>query len=174
MLYEFKQGIRDYLATTNSSHRTLEDLVSFNRANAAKAMPYFGQEIFEASLNKGDLDSKEYTSMLKRQPEVRNLIDDTLSKYRLDAICGTTSGLPGAIDVLNGDYNTGFYFGSPAASSGYPHITVPMGTIFNLPVGLSFMSTAFHDAELIGLAYAIEQASKKREAPKFISTIIPE
>jgi amidase len=96
-----------------------------------------------------------------------------MKENNLDAICGTSIGLPCAIDVVNGDYNTGFYFCPPAAVAGYPHLTVPMGKAHELPVGLSFMSRAYREGDIIKLAYAFEQATKKREIPKFIKTSIP-
>jgi len=81
--------------------------------------------------------------------------------------------LPCAIDVINGDYNTGFYFCPPAAVAGYPHMTVPMGKVHELPVGLSFMAGAYKEGDIIRLAYAFEQATKKREMPKFIKSSVP-
>ena len=96
-----------------------------------------------------------------------------MQEHQLDAICAVSIGLPGAIDVINGDYDTGFYFCPPAAVTGYPHLTVPMGKAHELPVGLSFMSRAFKEDVILRLAYAFEQATKKREAPKFIKSTIP-
>ena len=83
-----------------------------------------------------------------------------------------TIGLASCIDLINGDYDTGFYFCPPSAMAGYPHITVPMGTVHDLPVGLSFIAGAYQEGEIIKLAYAFEQATKKRKAPKFIKTSI--
>jgi amidase len=100
----------------------------------------------------------------------RKIIDDLMKQCRLDAIAGTSIGLPDCIDLVNGDYDTGFYFCPPAAMAGYPHITVPMGKVFDLPVGFSLMAGAWKEAELISLAYAFEQATHKREAPGFIET----
>ncbi len=82
-------------------------------------------------------------------------------------------GLAGCIDLINGDYDTGFYFCPPAAMAGYPHITVPMGTLHELPVGLSFIGGAYKEAELISMAFAFEQASKMRVRPKFIASLVP-
>lgn len=76
------------------------------------------------------------------------------------------------IDLLNGDYVRDFLFSNPAAMAGYPHITVPMGNIHQLPVGLSFFSSAYREAELLKLAYAYEQASKQRFAPLFLPNLI--
>ena len=93
-------------------------------------------------------------------------------QHQLDAISGVTVGLPCLTDLVNGDYDTGFYFGSPAAMAGYPHITVPMGKVHELPVGFSFMSKAYTETDLLSFAYAFEQASLKREPPKFLKTAI--
>jgi amidase len=92
---------------------------------------------------------------------------------KLDAISGTTNGLACCIDLANGDYDTGFSFSSPAAMAGYPHITVPMGLVHDLPIGLSFFGQPYTEGELIKMAYAFEQASPKRVPPKFIKTIMP-
>jgi amidase len=96
-----------------------------------------------------------------------------MKEHQLDAISGTSIGLPCCTDLINGDYDTGFYFCQPAAMAGYPHITVPMGTVHELPLGLSFISSAYKEGELLKIAYAFEQASKKRSSPKFIKTITP-
>jgi amidase len=94
-----------------------------------------------------------------------------MKQYQLDAICGTSIGLAGCTDIANGDYDTGFYFCPPAAMAGYPHITVPMGTVHELPLGLSFFSTAYDEAGILKVAYAYEQATKKRAVPKFINSL---
>jgi amidase len=89
----------------------------------------------------------------------------------LQAICSTSYGPANCIDLVNGDYNVGFSFSSPAALAGYPHITVPMGHINELPVGFSFMAGAWQEGEIIGMAYAYEQASRNRKAPAFRATV---
>ena len=93
-----------------------------------------------------------------------------MSKDNLDALCGVTNGLAGCIDLINGDYDTGFSLSTPAAISGFPHITVPMGFVQELPIGISFMATAYAESKLLSIAYAYEQAAKKRKAPKFIAS----
>ena len=170
--YEFKDGVNRYLSTANAKVKTLADVIAFNKENEAKAMPFFKQEILESCQEKGGLDSKEYTDALAKSLGARKLIDTLMKQHQLDAICGTSIGLPGCIDLVNGDYDTGFYFCPPPAMAGYPHITVPMGTVHNLPVGLSFFSTAYDEGGILKVAYAYEQASKKRTAPKFISSIM--
>ncbi|AYL96900.1 amidase [Mucilaginibacter celer] len=168
LLYEFKDGLNQYFANANSKIKTLADVIAFNKQNEAKAMPFFKQETMELAQAKGDLNSKEYVDAVKQTNlGTRKVIDDMLTKYKLDAIIGTTNGPAVCIDLVNGDYDNGFGFSGPAAMAGYPHITVPMGSAHGLPVGLSFFSTAYHEGEIIKLAYAYEQASKKRVAPLY-------
>jgi amidase len=170
--YEFKDGVNRYLSLARAKVKTLADVIAFNKQNEAKAMPWFKQEILESCQEKGGLDSKEYTDALTKSLGARKLIDTLMKQYQLDAICGTSIGLPGCNDLVNGDYDTGFYFCPPPAMAGYPHITVPMGTVHELPVGLSFFSTAYDEAGILKVAYAYEQATKKRSAPEFISSVM--
>ena len=170
--YEFKDGVNRYLSTANAKVKTLADVIAFNKENEAKAMPFFKQEILESCQEKGGLDSKEYTDALAKSLGARKLIDTLMKQHQLDAICGTSIGLPDCIDLVNGDYDTGFYFCPPPAMAGYPHITVPMGTVHDLPLGLSFFSTAYDEAGILKVAYAYEQATKKRSMPKFIPSIM--
>lgn len=171
MLYEFKDGLNRYLSAANAKVKSLADVIAFNKNNADKAMPYFKQELLEMSEAKGDISSKEYTEALKKSQSSRKIIDDMMGKLKLDAICGVSIGLPHPTDLVNGDANTGFYFCPPAAMAGYPHITVPMGKVHELPAGLSFIAGAYREPELLSMAYAYEQASKHREAPKFLKTL---
>jgi amidase len=165
--YEFKDGVNRYLASANAKVKSLGDVIAFNKQNEAKAMPWFKQEILESCQPLGDLNSNEYKEALTQTLGTRQIIDKLMKTHSLDAICGTSIGLPGCIDLVLGDYDTGFYFCPPAAMAGYPHITVPMGKVHELPVGLSFFSTAYDEGGIIKLAYAFEQATKHREAPKF-------
>jgi amidase len=171
LLYEFKDGLNKYLATANASVKTLADVIAFNKSNEPKAMPYFKQETLERSEAKAGLESQEYLDALKVSLSSRKIIDDMMSEHKLDAIAGTSIGPANCTDLVNGDYATGFYFCPPAAMAGYPHITVPMGTVFELPVGLSFIAGAYKEDELLKIAYGYEQASKKRAAPKFLKTV---
>jgi amidase len=95
-----------------------------------------------------------------------------LQQHQLDAICSTSIGLANCTDLVNGDYDTGFYFAPPAAMAGYPHITVPMGKVHELSIGLSFIAGAYQEGKLIEMAYSFEQASKKRTPPKFLKTLV--
>jgi amidase len=171
--YEFKDGLNKYLSAANSKTKTLQDVIDFNKANPAKAMPFFKQETLEQSQLKGVLTTQEYLDALKiTSAGTRTVIDAMLEKNKLDAIIGPTNGFAVCIDLVNGDYNNGFSFSSPAAMAGYPHITVPMGAWNSLPIGLSFFSTAYNEPDLLKLAYAYEQASKKRLAPKFKTDLL--
>jgi amidase len=171
--YEFRDGLNRYLAHANAKVKSLADVISFNKQNEKRVMPYFKQETLEISETKKGLDSKEYIDALQKTTGSRKIINDLMAASRLDAICGTSIGLACAIDLVNGDYDTGFYFCTPAAMAGYPHITVPMGRVHDLPVGLSFIGGAYTEPELLHMAFAFEQATKKRTAPKFITTSIP-
>jgi len=171
--YEFKDGLNKYLSKANGPVKSLEAVMAFNKQQEAKAMPFFKQEILELSQARGGLDSKEYLGALKKTTGTRAVIDGFLKEHKLDAIVSVTNGLACCIDLINGDYDTGFSTSSPAAMAGYPHITVPMGAIHQLPIGLSFFGTAYAEPQLITMAYAYEQASKKRIAPAFISNANP-
>jgi len=168
LLYEFKDGLNKYLSAANSKVRSLADVIAFNKQNEAKAMPFFKQEILEEAEKKKGLDEKEYLEAVAKTTGItRNAIDTLLKQNNLDAIVAPTNGFADCIDLVNGDYDNGFSFSSPAAMAGYPHITVPMGYFNELPVGISFISTAYKEGDIIKLGYAYEQASKKRMPPKF-------
>src|SRR4051812_10692441 len=131
-------------------------------------MPFFKQEILEQANDKGGLDAKEYLDAVKiTTTTTRNAIDKLLKDNKLDAIAAPTNGFAVCIDLINGDYDNGFGLSSPAAMAGYPHITVPMGYTYGLPVGISFISSAYKEGDIITLGYAYEQASKKRVKPEF-------
>ncbi len=167
--YEFKDGVNRYLAkTTDVSVKSLADVIAFNRQHEARAMPYFKQEILESSDQKGDLQSAEYVEALNKVlSTTRGAIDSVLHDNQLDAIAGPATGPAACIDLVNGGYSTGYGAYSAAAVAGYPSVTVPMGLVFGLPVGLSFFGKAYSEPVLIAIAYAYEQASHARTAPTF-------
>jgi len=167
LLYEFKDGVNKYLASANSKMKTLADVIEFNKQHEDKAMPYFKQETLIQANEKGDLNSKEYTDALAITLSSRKVITDIMKQNNLDVLCGVTNGLACCIDLVNGDYDTGFSFSTPAAISGFPHITVPMGFVHELPIGISFFGTAYTEPQLLSIAYAYEQASKCRKAPVY-------
>ena len=165
--YEFKDGVNKYLATANSKMKSLQDIIAFNKQNESIAMPFFKQETLISCEAKGNLESKEYTDALTKSLGSRTIITNLLKEQQLDALCGVTNGLACCIDLINGDYDTGFSFSTPAAMAGFPHITVPMGFVHELPIGISFFGEAYSEPALVGIAYAYEQASKKRKQPGF-------
>jgi amidase len=170
--YEFKDGLNKYLAAGKARPKSLADVVAFDKGDVSKAMPYFQQETLESSDKRGGLDSKEYKDALAKVLSSRKTIDDLLKEKGLDAICGVTNGLACCIDLANGDYDTGFSFSSPAAMAGYPHVTVPMGLVFGLPVGFSFMGSAYQEPVLVDMAYTFEQAMPGRVAPTFAKNLL--
>ncbi len=172
--YEFKDGVNKYLSKGNRKVKSLTDVIAFNKQNESKAMPFFKQETLEASDAKGGLDSKEYAEALAKILGSRKFIDDLMKLNNLDAISGVSLGPARPIDLVNGDGGgRGYYFCPPAAMAGYPHITVPMGFVQALPVGLSFMAGKYKEPEIIKIGYAYEQASKKRAMPTFLASSIP-
>ena len=173
LVYEFKDGVNNYLSKANAKVKNLADVIEFNKKNEAKAMPYFKQETLELADKKGDLNTKEYLDAVKNTTTItRNVIDKILKDNKLDAIAAPTNGFAECIDLINGDYDNGYSFSGPAAMAGYPHITIPMGYWKDLPVGISFVSTAYDEAGVIKLGYAFEQATKKRVPPKFKKDIL--
>ncbi len=174
LLYEFKADLNAYLAAHPSAPvQSLADIIAFNQANAEKEMPWFGQEIMEAAEAKGDLSSAEYIEALRSSKKYSREegIDAVMETYNLDAIVAGTNGLAWSIDWVNGDNFSGSS-SSPAAISGYPNITVPMGQVHGLPAGISFFGSAWSEPKLLQIAYAYEQASAKRVAPSFRSSLM--
>lgn len=171
--YEFKDGVNKYLAGAGHKIKTLKDVIDFNKANEDKAMPYFKQETLEASDKKGDLKTAVYVEALtKGRDASRKIIDAVIQQHKLDAIAGITMGPACSIDVMYGDRWGDVSLTQPAAMSGYPHISLPCGMVYRLPVGLSFFGAAYTEAQLINMAYAYEQATKKRIAPTFIESFL--
>ncbi|QHL85941.1 amidase [Nibribacter ruber] len=172
--YEFKDGVNKYLATANAKVKSLKEVIEFNKQNEAKAMPFFKQETLESSEKLGDLNSKAYlTARDKNLKQSRAIINKIMDDNKLDAISGPTYGPSWCIDVVNGDAFSGYGLSTPAAISGYPHITVPMGQVLHLPIGFSFFGKPYTEGPLIGLAYAFEQAAKARQKPTYLRSTNP-
>lgn len=166
--YEFKDGLNQYLASANAKVKSLKDIIDFNIANEDKSMPYFKQETLESSNLKSGLSDKKYTDSLEKcHKGSKKILDAVFLENKLDAICGITMGPACSIDTIYGDRWGGYSLTMPAAVSGYPHITVPGGKVYDLPVGLSFYGTSYSEPKLIGMAFAYEQASKNRKKPEF-------
>ncbi len=169
--YEFKDGLNRYLSKSNARLKTLKDIIAFNVQHESQAMPFFKQDILESSEEKGGLDSPDYHQALKKILDTtRNGLDALMRSEKLDAICGPTNGPSWCTDLINGDSFTGYGVYAPAAIAGYPHISVPMGLVFDLPVGLSFIGRAYSEGSLISIAYAYEQASRNRVTPQLKPT----
>ena len=168
--YEFKDGINRYLGTRQGDGpRTLSDLIAYNNANATREMPYFGQELFTQSNARGPLTDRAYIEAHDRAKRLAGPegIDAALAKDHLDALIAPTLGPAWTTDLINGDHFLGGGVSTPPAVAGYSHITVPMGAVDGLPIGLSFVGAAWSEGRLISLAYAFEQATHARHPPAF-------
>ena len=175
LLTELKAGLNDYLKTTPATvkTRTLADLIAFDKAHASEEMSLFGQELFEkAEATKGLTDpaylKARRTSFQAAGP---NGIDRLLKQYNVVALVGPTMLPAWKIDAVNGDQISGGGAGSLAAVAGYPHLTVPMGQVKGLPVGLSFIGPKWSEALLLSLGYSYEQARGLAPGPRFLPSI---
>jgi len=175
LLHDFKRDLNAYLADLPESipeAADLDALIRFNEAHADREMPWFGQELFQQAVSLVEFDDAEYGEAVAALTRItRESIDGLLQQHQLAALIAPTRGAAWSIDKINGDAGSG---GSStyAAISGYPHITVPMGFIHHLPVGLSFMGTAFSEVELIRIAHVYEQTSQRRKPPPTASSMI--
>lgn len=169
-MYELKADLNAYLAWLgpNTPVKTLKEIIDFNDKNAAREMPYFGQENFLKAEEKGPLTTKEYVDAIAKNHELagKQGIDKTMDAHQLDAIVAPTGGPAWLTDIVNGD---SFGGGSSefAAVAGYPNVNVVAGFVRGLPVGISFFGRAWSEPVLIRVAYAYEQTTKFRKAPTF-------
>ena len=173
--YEFKEGLHAYLETLgpDAPVKTLAEIIEFNEQNADREMQYFGQERMYASEARGPLTDPEYldAKMRVQRANREQGIDRLMNEYGLDAIIAPTRGIPWPTDHVIGDrLDTGGSAG-PAAIAGYPSITVPMGFVSGLPVGISFFGRPWSEPTLLRVAYAYEQATHHRRPPTFAVTL---
>ncbi len=173
MLYEFKAGLEAYFASLGPKApvKTLAEAIAFNDRNRERQMPFFGQEIFLKAQEKGPLSTPAYKEALEKCGRLSRQegLDAVLDPHRLDALVAPTGAPAWTIDPVSGDHFVGGN-STPAAVSGYPSVTVPMGFVFGLPVGLSFIGRPWSEAVLVRLAFAFEQATRHRRPPRFLRT----
>ena len=166
LYYEFKADLNAYLESSGAPVASLADIIAFNEANAETVMPFFGQERMLAAQAKGTLSEPEYLEALVTSKRIsQTAIDRTLQELDLDALIAPTRGPAWMTDDVNGDHSSGISSSSLAAISGYASVTVPAGDVLGLPIGVSFIGARFSDAQLIGFAYALEQAGYSRQPP---------
>lgn len=169
LLAEFKAGVNAYLAATPDKvkTRTLDDLIKFN-ADTPAEFEFFNQDIFEEAAKAPGLTDKTYLDALAKSKRLAGPegIDKLLADNQLDAIVAPTGGPAWTTDLVTGDHFLGAS-STLAAVAGYPNITVPMGQVRDLPVGISFFGAAWSEEKLIGLAYAFEQRTQARQTPNF-------
>jgi len=169
---EFKAALNSYLATLPAAvkSRTLDDLIAFNRKEPRET-PLFGQETFETAAKTPPITDAGY---IERRASARKLareaLDKMLSENNVVALVGPSAGPASIVDPVNGPRATGSYSTLPAVS-GYPHLTVPMGYVSGLPVGLSFLGPAWSEARLLSLGYSFEQAIAPRQDPRFLPNL---
>ena len=168
LLYEFKDGLNQYLKASGSHYASLADIIAFNNAHAEKVMPFFGQELFERAQAKGPLSDPAYA---KARESARRLAGKdgllaALDRETLDAIIAPSMSPAWLTDHLLGNHFVGAGY-SIAAVAGTPSITIPIGDAHGLPLGLTIMGRAYSEAQMIALAHALEQKTKARTAPQY-------
>jgi amidase len=169
MLYEYKDGLNKYFASLgeNAPVKNLDELIVFNEKDSVE-LKFYNQKYLIMAREKGDLNSAEYKNALEKMHKGMREegIDKVMDEYKLDAIIAPTGGPAWKTDHINGD---AFHVGSssPAAIAGYPNITVPMGYLDDMPVGISFFGRAWSEPVLLEIAYAYETANPWRRVPEF-------
>ncbi len=173
-MYELKADLAAYFARLGNTApvKSLKDVIDFNEKNKIKEMPYFGQDLFLKSQEKGPLTTKEYLDALANNRKLTRAdgIDFVMDKFKLDALVAPTGGPAWLTDLINGDHSSGGS-SNTAAVAGYPNINVTGGFLYGLPVGISFFGRAWSEPALLKIAYAFEQLTKARQKPMFLPSI---
>ncbi len=172
-LYELKADLAAYLKRRpGAAVKNLKDVIAFNELHRDREMPYFGQDLFIKAEQKGPLDTKEYldAQALNRQLSRAEGIDFVMDKWKLDALVAPTGSPAWITDLINGDRISGGS-STAAAVAGYPNINVTAGSLWGLPVGISFFGRAWSEPTLLKIAYSFEQLTKARRKPHFLPTI---
>jgi amidase len=171
--YEFKADIATYLGTRpDAGVRTLSDLIRFNEEHADQELPYFRQELFDASQGRGPLSDELYQRALEHDLNFARGFENLFMEPGFDALVAPTNAPAWAIDLVDGDHHLGAS-AQAAAVGGFPLVTVPAGYALDLlPLGLTFMGAPHSEPTLIKLAYAFEQAHCARRAPRYVPTTL--
>ena len=171
---ELKADLNAYLATTPKAvtARTLAQVIAFNDANKATEMPFFEQETFLEAEKTDGLANPEYLGSRAKSLRLagKEGIDAMLAKANATILVEPTYGMPWLSDTVYGDQFSGPSASELPAVAGYPHLTVPMGLVRGVPVGLSFIATAWEDRAVLNAGYVYEQAAKARVAPRYAAT----
>jgi len=165
LLYEFKTDLAAYLQRSAAPVTSLDDVIAFNDAHRDDVMPYFGQDVLLAANAMGGLDETAYLDALDAsQVFLRRALTQVFESHDLDALLAISNGPAWMTDHVNGD---DFRIGSSsyAAISGFPSVTVPAGFVSDLPIGVTFIGEPWSEEQLIGVAYAFEEARRARRAP---------
>lgn len=174
LMYELKSDLNAYLADAAPAVKTrsLEQVIAFNKADPVE-LRWFGQETFELAQSKDGLDDPKYLEALAKSKRLAREegIDRLLKENKVDLLVAPTTGVAWKSDLINGDQYSGPSASQLPAVAGYPHLTVPMGAIEGLPLGISFIGTAWDDAKVLRAGYAYEQASRNFRLREFLPSI---
>lgn len=170
MIFEYKAGLNAYFASLGPDARikNIDDLIAFNEREAARELWLFGQERLIEAAAKGPLTDPDYLAAKDHCRAWSEKIDAVMDEHDLDAIVAPTNGPAATLDPLYGDRGMGGC-STYAAVAGLPHITVPCGDVFGLPIGLSFFGRAWSEPLLVNIALAFEEKTKALRAPRFLS-----